>query len=60
MSPRLSSHNSEPKSPHEGASAPARLRSTDLLQGGRRVVIEHGEASYTLLLTKNDKLILVK
>jgi hemin uptake protein HemP len=60
MSPRLFQHNGEPKAPHEGASTPVRLRSTDLLQGGRRVVIEHGEASYTLLLTKNDKLILVK
>jgi hemin uptake protein HemP len=39
---------------------PPRLNSTQLLRGGRRVVIEHGEARYTLLLTRNDKLILVK
>ncbi|NBC15217.1 MAG: hemin uptake protein HemP [Gammaproteobacteria bacterium] len=37
-----------------------RVQSNQLLQGARRVVIEHGEASYTLLLTRNDKLILVK
>lgn len=37
-----------------------RLQSDQLLQGARRVVIEHGEACYTLLLTRNDKLILVK
>lgn len=37
-----------------------RIRSNDLLKGRRRVVIEHGDASYTLLLTRNDKLILVK
>ncbi|NEX17672.1 MAG: hemin uptake protein HemP [Halochromatium sp.] len=42
-------------------SAPERrLHSEQLLQGSRRVVIEHGNASYTLLLTRNDKLILVK
>ena len=40
--------------------APPRLQSNQLLRGGRRVVIEHGDASYTLLLTRNDKLILVK
>jgi hemin uptake protein HemP len=39
---------------------PPRMQSTDLLRGGRRLVIEHGEARYTLLLTRNDKLILVK
>jgi hemin uptake protein HemP len=37
-----------------------RVQSNQLLQGARRVVIEHGDASYTLLLTRNDKLILVK
>jgi hemin uptake protein HemP len=39
---------------------PHRLSSSQLLRGGRRVVIEHGDARYTLLLTRNDKLILVK
>jgi hemin uptake protein HemP len=37
-----------------------RIQSQQLLQGSRRVVIDHGKASYTLLLTRNDKLILVK
>jgi hemin uptake protein HemP len=39
---------------------PRRIRSGDLLQGQRRLVIEHGQASYTLLLTRNGKLILTK
>jgi hemin uptake protein HemP len=39
---------------------PRRLSSRDLLRGDRRIVIEHGDARYTLLLTRNDKLILVK
>jgi len=60
MSPRLSNPNVQTKSVDQRGNMPKRLRSTELLQGGRRVVIEHGDASYTLLLTKNDKLILVK
>lgn len=39
---------------------PQRIRSDSLLQGDRRLIIEHGGASYTLLLTRNDKLILTK
>jgi hemin uptake protein HemP len=60
MSPRLHSPTSD--KPQHGAAPPPerRLQSDQLLQGARRVVIEHGEASYTLLLTRNDKLILVK
>lgn len=42
------------------AEQPQRVRSNDLMRGARRLVIEHGEATYTLLLTRNDKLILVK
>lgn len=42
------------------ASEPQRVRSDTLLRGGRRLIIEHGGASYTLLLTRNDKLILTK
>ncbi|MBK1702223.1 hemin uptake protein HemP [Thiococcus pfennigii] len=42
------------------AREPQRVRSDTLLQGGRRLIIEHGGASYTLLLTRNDKLILTK
>lgn len=37
-----------------------RVRSHDLLRGERRIKIDHGDTSYTLLLTRNDKLILVK
>ena len=39
---------------------PRRITSTDLLRGERRLIIDHGEASYTLVLTRNDKLILTK
>lgn len=42
------------------ASGERRIQSEQLLQGARRIVIDHGDASYTLLLTRNDKLILVK
>ena len=60
MSPRM--HPQTPDKPTVGATSTPerRLHSEQLLQGSRRVVIEHGDASYTLLLTRNDKLILVK
>jgi hemin uptake protein HemP len=37
-----------------------RVGSQELLRGGRRLIIEHGEARYTLQLTRNGKLILTK
>lgn len=37
-----------------------RLSSAELLRGQRRILIDHGGACYTLLLTRNGKLILVK
>jgi hemin uptake protein HemP len=36
------------------------ITSEDLLQGGRELVIQHGEHEYRLRLTQNDKLILTK
>ena len=39
---------------------PRRVDSADLLQGEKRLIIEHGESDYTLLLTRNGKLILTK
>ncbi|TVQ92636.1 MAG: hemin uptake protein HemP [Chromatiaceae bacterium] len=60
MTPPIINPAHEPKTMGAGAPPPRRMRSTELLQGARRVVIEHGDASYTLLLTRNDKLILVK
>ncbi len=41
-------------------SAPHRVASAELLRGQKRLIIEHGETSYTLLLTRNGKLILTK
>lgn len=40
--------------------SPRRAVSNDLLRGDRLLIIEHGEASYRLLLTRNGKLILTK
>ena len=37
-----------------------RIASTELLRGDRRLIIEHGDARYTLMLTRNGKLILTK
>ncbi|MGB5831016.1 MAG: hemin uptake protein HemP [Thiohalocapsa sp.] len=40
--------------------SPKRVASDDLLDGGNRLIIEHGEWRYMLLLTRNGKLILTK
>lgn len=37
-----------------------RIRSAELLQGEREVLIEHGSETYRLRLTRNGKLILQK
>lgn len=39
---------------------PPRIASADLLRGKRKLIIEHGEITYILLLTRNGKLILNK
>ncbi|MFK7817523.1 MAG: hemin uptake protein HemP [Planctomycetaceae bacterium] len=39
---------------------PRTLRSEDLLQGSNRVNIQHDGVTYTLLLTRNNRLILQK
>ncbi|WP_217362897.1 hemin uptake protein HemP [Roseicella sp. DB1501] len=41
------------------AQAPA-VRSTDLLHGGRELVIWHGSEAYLLRVTANNKLLLTK
>lgn len=60
MSPRMHPQSPDKTGADTASVQERRLQSEQLLQGSRRVVIEHGEASYTLLLTRNDKLILVK
>lgn len=60
MSPRMHPQSAEKAANSATSTSERRLLSEHLLQGSRRVVIEHGDASYTLLLTRNDKLILVK
>lgn len=47
----------EPTPPHPAAPA---LRSSELLRGEREVVIRHGDQTYRLRHTRNDKLILTK
>lgn len=37
-----------------------RFRSSDLFDGGRRLVIQHGNEEYCLQLTRNERLILTK
>lgn len=39
---------------------PARLASSKLLRGRRKLIIDHGDATYVLLLTHNVKLVLNK
>lgn len=39
---------------------PHRVASADLLRGKRKLIIEHGETTYVLVLTRNGKLILNK
>lgn len=46
--------------PPKEAPAEVTLRSSDLLQGQREVLIIHGNETYRLRLTRNGKLILHK
>ena len=46
--------------PETPAASIAELRSNELLRGSREVVIRHGEQTYRLRHTRNDKLILTK
>lgn len=46
--------------PETSPAGPPMLRSTDLLAGAREVLIRHGEDTYRLKLTGNNKLILTK
>lgn len=62
MNPSLEIHPTQrPASQAANAGrAPQRIASDELLRGERRLIIDHGESSYTLLLTRNGKLILTK
>jgi hemin uptake protein HemP len=62
MNPSLDIHPTQ-RPANQAASAgrtPLRIASDELLRGERRLIIDHGESSYTLLLTRNGKLILTK
>jgi hemin uptake protein HemP len=48
------------KIPTESPNRQRTLRSEDLLQGAKEVLIAHGEETYRLRLTRNGKLILHK
>ncbi|MDO4558060.1 MAG: hemin uptake protein HemP [Planctomycetia bacterium] len=43
-----------------GEASPRVICSETLFQGGRRVMIRHGDQVYCLLCTRNNKLILTK
>ena len=40
--------------------AAPRIDSSELMRGGREILIRHGEATYRLRVTMSDKLILTK
>jgi hemin uptake protein HemP len=44
---------------HDAAGRPT-MRSTDLFQGGKEIVIRHGSEEYRLRITRAGKLILTK
>lgn len=44
--------------PSTGENGPHTVNSTDILQGGREVFIQHGEKRYRLRVTRSGKLIL--
>ncbi len=46
--------------PEMSSAGPPVLRSVDLLAGNREVLIRHGDDTYRLKLTGNNKLILTK
>jgi hemin uptake protein HemP len=48
------------KNPTQSANQPRTLKSHELLQGAKEVLIAHGEETYRLRLTRNGKLILHK
>jgi hemin uptake protein HemP len=48
------------RAPREESPEPREIRSEELLDGAREVLIRHGEECYRLRLTRQDKLILTK
>jgi hemin uptake protein HemP len=56
------SHSGLDQSPNNHGSTatetPLRVASSELLRGRRQLIIEHGDATYFLLLARNRKLIL--
>jgi hemin uptake protein HemP len=61
---RQTSHSGLDRSDNEHRSAPIaappRIASSELLRGQRKLIIDHGDATYVLLPTRNGKLILNK
>ena len=53
-------HTTQPEPPHETQSKKVRVPVSDILQGGREAIIEHGGQDYRLRITANGKLILTK
>lgn len=57
---KISSSDPLPSPSRKEAPVEVTLRSSDLLQGQREVLIIHGNETYRLRLTRNGKLILHK
>jgi hemin uptake protein HemP len=57
MDPRVTT---EPEATEHGENTNPAVSSSDLFRGKRQLVIEHGRDRYRLLLTKSNKLILIK
>lgn len=60
MTDEASAHADQPASPFEPPPDSPRYESQALFQGARVVTIKHGEETYRLLLTRNNRLILQK
>ncbi|MEM7058142.1 MAG: hemin uptake protein HemP [Pseudomonadota bacterium] len=56
----MSLPTSQPDRNPDRPSSPPRLYSQDLLQGLRRIIIDHEGTEYTLHLTRQNKLLLTK
>jgi hemin uptake protein HemP len=57
MDPRVSTGS---EATERGETTNPAVSSSDLFRGTRQLVIEHGRDRYRLLLTKSNKLILIK
>jgi len=61
LQPRtLPSSSTAPRLPSDESATLPTIVSTDLMRGGRELLIRHGQSTYRLRVTMSDKLILTK